>query len=431
MNCVLVTSLNTYLVTYLAYQYCLQYSLIDVALTRKSTRTLLIAFLLVVQLFAASRVVILQSQGLSSTRTSVASYGTISYRATDDNARLRIDGTRIVNGYGEQVILRGFLVGGNEIKGSVWIDEDPFSYGDIDQIKSWGGNVVSFYGIRVDWIMLERGIIDEAYFIEEKLDPLVKACSDLKVYCIVGLGSWSWSSYFGQGDGMPEWMFEGKYDKTEADKWQSVRDFWDIDAAIQEDSRAYFIDVWRFLANRYRDNPYVLFSVWDEPLCGALDYEEPDELLRFGHSYARFMEDVVGAIRSTGANQIIIINKPYVGLSAVRPVDREVVWDNHAYIEEESKVEWFDRYVRRSVDKFIEDFGKPLFWGGFGLFPQPLYNTLDYQTILSNNVDLFAEEGICGQVLLTWGYLYGEYYYKLGRGLTAEQTQNLVSIMFA
>ena len=372
---------------------------------------------------------ILSSQGLSLSEVSVRSYGAINYQISD-YARLRINGTKIVNGNGEQVILKGFCVGPNEQRGNPYINEAPFSYEDIQQTKIWGGNVLSFYGIRVEWMMPEKNVIDENYF-KNNLDPLAEGCKDLELYCIIGLGEWKWSSYFGQGGGMPEWMFEGKYNKTEADKWQSIRDFWDVNATIQEDNRGYFIDVWKFIANRYKDNPYVLFSIWDEP-CGALDHEAYDEVLRFGHSYARFMEEVVDAIRSTGAKQIIIINRPYLWyLSDVRPVNREVVWDNHAYIRGSSDAEWYDDYVKRSADIFIEDFGKPLFWGGFGLYPHSLYNTLDYQTILQNNVKLFNELGFCGYIWLQWGNLYGEYYYKLGYGLTAEQTQDIISIIFA
>jgi hypothetical protein len=125
------------------------------------------------------------------------------------------------------------------------------------------------------------------------------------------------------------------------------------------------------------------------------------------------MENVIDSIRSTGAQQIISIDTPFVWyLTDVQPVNRNnnITWEAHAYVTKSYNItQWkslFDQYVQ----KFVYTFNKPLIAGEFGIDdPSGYVNLTGWQNILPEQVAYLDSKPFAGRWWHTWGELYGEY----------------------
>ena len=90
-----------------------------------------------------------------------------------------------------------------------------------------------------------------------------------QLYCIInvtGFGAWAdWAFY----QSMPDWLWEdirpglNYSDKSACDS--IIRYFFDMDVKEQEGNRAAFVNLWKFIADRYKDNQYVMYSIMNEP----------------------------------------------------------------------------------------------------------------------------------------------------------------------
>jgi len=128
---------------------------------------------------------------------------------------------------------------------------------------------------------------------------------------------------------------------------------------------------------------------------------------------------IVDAIRSTGAQQLIFINQPYLWDSqwrmAVQPVNRDnIVWEDHAYVDKYSPTfdDW-KKEINKAVQKFVNEFGKPLFIGEYGFDPMSLIRTnytTTWKQILADQVAYLDSLQLAGRQWHSWGYIDGEYY---------------------
>jgi hypothetical protein len=149
-----------------------------------------------------------------------------------------------------------------------------------------------------------------------------------------------------------------------------VRDFFDIDMRAQDRNRAAFVDLWKYIASRYKDNPWVMFGVMNEPLC-LVDIPDQAAASRLSRSYSLFMERISDAIRSVGASQPIVVDFPFLfdsqGSYILNPINRDgIVWEVHPYVSPLWGVQtvdaWkaqIDGYVHRIVDEFRQPFSIP------------------------------------------------------------------------
>jgi hypothetical protein len=320
---------------------------------------------------------------------------------------------------------KGFVVAPNS---QSWPDKNGsyFGYSDLKQMKDWGATVVRIHAQRGYWIMPTKGTFSMSYF-QTKLDMYVNNCTTLGLYCIIELGDWSWSSYFGSGSGMPSWFFTGLYPANDSYRAIAAKDFWDLDNPIQAENRQWFITWWQFIADRYKDNPWVMFSIYNEPLNpGVGSFANSTEELRISGCYSRFMEQVYDAIRATGAKQTVIVNQPFVWSQRdIVKVNRPIVWDFHLYVSSTSSlIQWTNDFVQR-YNRCVRDFGQAFLMLEFGIYPATEYNVLDYQTILRQEVSTLKQYGAIGWIWLEWGSLAGEY----GNNLTPEQSTNVVNVI--
>jgi hypothetical protein len=321
--------------------------------------------------------------------------------------------------------LKGFVVTPNT---QSWPDQSGhyFGYEDLLQMKNWGATAVRIHAIRGSWIMPQKGNFSLSYF-QSKLDRYVQNCTSLGLYCIIELGDWNWASYFGGGSGMPDWFFTGKYPANDSYRAVSAKDFWDLDNGTQAENRQWFIQWWEFIADRYKNNPWVVFSLYNEPLNpGVGAFTDHAEVRRISASYSRFMEQVYDAIRAKGANQTIIVNQPFVWYqSDIVKVNRTIVWDFHLYVDRYSGMDVFTNLFMERYNRCAVDFGQPFIMLEFGIFPAEDYYVLDYQTILRQEITLMKQYGTKGWIWLEYGSLAGEY----GNNLTPEQSTNVVNVI--
>ncbi len=336
------------------------------------------------------------------TSLSIQSTGEILY----DVHRLRASGTTIIDGFGNKVVLVGTQIDWNEYSKG-W-----FSIEDLQRMKSYGGNCIEIHVLRFKELMPERNVSNETYFVNN-LDEWVSWCEQTQIYYIINLRNFKWSSW---GElGMPDWMLEGHgygsppYSEATVD--QARIDFWDIDNPLHDDNRQSFILLWSFIANRYKNNQYALFGIMNEPLCQvSLDATQASHLAT---TYSRFMEQVVDAIRSVGAEQLIFIDRPYCTVGGwynnLQPVNRNnIVWEDHLYVTPDVDLdEWKWIINNGMIKRFVTDFQKPLYIGEYSPYP---INMTDWRNILAEQVAFLKSSEVAGYSWHAWGFLEGEYY---------------------
>jgi hypothetical protein len=368
------------------------------------------------------------TRALTTANQLIQSHGEILYATSPPSQpQLRVNGLHLEDGLGNQVKLKGIQADWNErIKkyGATWEasypEESWFTIDDIARMKAAGGNLVEIHINPLADLMPTRNVVNEAYFTTW-IDKWVAWATQYQVYCIIditGIGArWAWEI----GLTFPNWLWEGLYPTptTKAEYDAIMRDFFDLNIAKQDINREAFINLWKFIANRYKDNPYVLFSTMNEPFCGSAPSNN-DSNIWLGQSYSTYMERIVDAIRSVGAQQLVFINMPYLWDSGwrmtVKPVNRDnIVWEDHAYVG--TSPQWnfnvWKSYIDSYVQKFVNEFKKPLFIGEYGLDPMSLIRTdypTNWKTILADQVAYLDSLPLAGRQWHQWGYIDGEYY---------------------
>lgn len=376
----------------------------------------------------------------SSSQISISSQGSIA-RASE--TLLRAVGTKLYDSAGE-VYLKGVIVDWNErVKkyGTLGVANSPeeswFTIDDVRRLKEAGANLVEIHLNPLTHLMPARNVVDEAYFTTW-VDKWVAWTEQYEMYCILditGIGArWGWEISLT----FPNWLWEGLYSTptTKAEYDAIMRDFFDLNVVKQDINREAFTNLWKFIANRYKNNPYVTFSIINEPFCGA-DFMGPhDSNIALAQSYSTYMERIVDAIRSTGAKQVVFINKPYLWDSqwrmAVQPVNRDnIVWEDHAYVGNEDLVAW-KNYVDQYVQRFVYDFGKPLFIGEYSIYPHGIFHTTyasNWRIVLADMVSYLDSGQLCGRLWHNYGALEGEYYDHVYDYFTAEESEDIIQIV--
>ena len=336
--------------------------------------------------------------------------------------------------------LRGMNVAWNErtkVQGSHAGATHPeaswFTCSDVVRMKNAGANCLELHQIGLPELMSERGIPDEEFF-ETFLDEWVDWCTRNEMYCIInitGFGAWAdWAFYLS----MPSWLYEGTgvnvSDKPSCDSF--IRDFFDLDVEAQQPNRAAFARLWKFIACRYKENPWVMFSIMNEPFW-KVDIPDEATAIRLGGSYSLFMEQIVDTIRSTGARQPVIIDLPFLWNSqwqfTVQPVSREnIIWEAHVYGDVwDPSLGSFKSNLDAIVELFVNGFSKPLFIGEYGFNPMLSIRGnagADWKTMLTGEISYLDSLPIIGRQFAAWDNMYGEYALFSGESdLTAEESE--------
>jgi hypothetical protein len=383
------------------------------------------------------------SQGTTS--KSIQSQGEIMYApAPMPQPQLRVNGLYLEDGLGNRVTLRGIQACWNEkmkAQNHTNMADKPedswFTLADVNQMKTAGANEFEAHGITLASLMPTKNVADETFF-STWIDKWVSWCSQNQMYCTLSIQSLSYAGRWM----IPSWLWENIYSQptTQADWDTIIRDFFDLNVAKQDSNRDAFINLWKFIANRYKDNPYVMFSIMNEPLCLAT-IPDAATCTHLGQTYSKFMENVVDGIRSVGANQIVIIDRPYVtqfSYNDVQPVNRDgIMWEEHIYMETLPNHGWnyWTSWIGTFVNRICGVFKKPLFIGEYGFDPIGLVRT-DYSTTwkqyLANMAAYIDNQTIVGRQFHCWDYMFGEYCDSEGTSnLTAEESSGIIQAVLS
>jgi aryl-phospho-beta-D-glucosidase BglC (GH1 family) len=234
---------------------------------------------------------------------------------------------------------------------------------------------------------------------------------------------------------MPDWMLDGHgygsppYNESTVDK--AYIDFIDIDNPLHDDNRQIFIDLWKFIANRYKSNQYVLFGIMNEPLCQV--ELNGQQSVHLGITYSELMEQVIDAIRSTGAAQLIFVDRPYVWyFDHINPVNRtNIVWEDHLYISPGCNYsQWESTISNKMIKRYVTDFKKPLYMGEYGFDPFSFYETDSWQTDFAKEVGYLKSHETAGYSYHQWSYLEGEYEDHIYDYLNQTESDYILSIIY-
>jgi hypothetical protein len=354
------------------------------------------------------------------------------------NPQLTANGTSLVDGSGSMVTLRGIHVDMNdrEINAitnahTLYPNESYFTLNDVKKIKASGGNCIELHENGVPELMPTRDVINQEAFID-RMDTWVNWVTSNQMYCIIDMRGFSASADWAISLGLPTWLWNGyPTPTTEAAYNAIIEDFWNLSAHNQDLNRQAFVDLWSFIANRYKDNPYVLFSISNEPFAG-LNITGDTSIRYFGQSYSTFMGQIIDGIRSAGANQIIIVNAPFLwdsqGRATVQSVIRSnVMWEAHAFV-----ASWcptlnsWEGAINSYIQTYAIGFGQPLYIGEYGSNP-PNYPQ-DWETILAGQVSYLNNiTNIAGSQWPFWSWLYGEVYSAQGTSnLTQDESTYII-----
>lgn len=341
---------------------------------------------------------------------------------------LYADGTKLLSPSGQEVSLVGTQVDYNVLNRDIWFNMD-----DVQKMKSYGGTVVELHALSFSDMMPQRGVIDQNWI--DRLDKWVSWCEEAQLYCIISFGSFEYSPW---GPVAPVWFLEGKYNypwnKT---TWnQASIDFWDIDNPLQEDNRQAVLGGFQFIANRYKNDKYVLFGLFNEPFNG-------NDLVNSGNAehlsivYARFVESIVDTIRSTGAKQLIFVDKPFCWFSTshFEPVNRDgIVWEDHLYVAPGFDVPQWETAVSEYVQRYVQNFQKPFYVGEYGFinFTNGIISNdfPNWKQVLQEEVSFLKTLPVCGYSWHEYPWLYGEYYDYVYGTFTADESEYILRTIY-
>jgi len=299
---------------------------------------------------------------------------------------LKVEKSRIVDGSGKPVTLKGVCLGGwlmmegyilygrniaerafkasfERDLGKEALDEFTRSFrdnfireSDIRTIKSWGANCIR---IPFNYRLIE--FEDKPFSLNEEglsyLDRAVEWCDRHAIYCILDM-------HAAPGAQNPDWH---------ADSSGNPEFF---ENAFNQDR---YLRLWRFLADRYQDiNAVAGYDVLNEPLVGFLEEQRLKDL------YGRVTKE----IRDVDPGHIIFLEGNYWGQRINflgKSADKNTVYSIHAYPPADYVFNWecdlnypckvynilwnkarFDFFAKRYSD-FVKKAGIPLYVGEFGI----------------------------------------------------------------
>lgn len=267
---------------------------------------------------------------------------------------LRAEAGRIVDGLGNQVLLRGVNV--NQLVDFYQPQPDvpatrPLSEADFAGMAEYGFNVVR---LNISWSALEptRGALDEGYLAE--IDQAVEWAAEHGIYTVLDMhqdGWWNGPSDEGTVcrpgtepmwgyDGAPEWatitdsaprcQFTGR-DISPAGNRAFQNFFFNTDGV-----RTALAETWGALAERYRDEPMIAgYDLLNEPGFGETASVTTSYLL------GQFYTETIDEIRAAGAEQIVFFEPSIfwsgLGFDSGPPsgftADTNIVFSPHLYAE--------------------------------------------------------------------------------------------------
>lgn len=315
---------------------------------------------------------------------------------------LKTSGQKIVNGRGENILLRGMGLGGwmlqegymlginkegqqyrikeridsligkekSEEFYAAWLDNHTTKK-DIDSLKSWGFNSVrlpmhyNLYTLPVEqepqagkhtW--LNRGFAIT--------DSLISWCKANKIYLILDLHA----APGGQGN-----------DNNIADRNPERPSLWDSDANQQKT-----IALWKKLAERYKNESTVIaYDIINEPNWGFEDVKDKNGLEEKSNApLEKLLRNITTAIRSVDTNHIIIIEGNGWGNNYSGILD-DGVWDKNMVLSFHKYWNYNNKESIASILALRQKYNVPVWLGETGENSNTWF-TRAIQLLESNNI---------------------------------------------
>lgn len=294
---------------------------------------------------------------------------------------LHTKGQKILNGDGNNILLRGLGLGGWMVQEGYMLQTSGFAgpqheikekisdligaentaefyeayltngitKADIDSLNVWGFNSVRLpmhYNLYTPPIEEEKN--GEITWLEKGFamtDSLLKWCADNKMYLILDLHA----APGGQGNDANI----SDYDKTKPSLWES------------EANKQKMIALWQKLAERYKDEPWIGgYDIINEPNWNFTEGENPNGLEeKHNKPLRQLMVEVTKAIREVDKNHMVIIEGNGWGnnYNGIFPLwDDNMVISFHKYWNYNSK-----ESIQFALD-FRETYNVPIWLGESG-----------------------------------------------------------------
>ena len=184
---------------------------------------------------------------------------------------------------------------------------------------------------------------------------------------------------------MPPWVWQAAGSPNcptgnTVEQARVVHEFWDLSKTRMNNARQQLVLTWAYIAERYKDRPHVFYMPINEPLHHTwqqIRTQAQVEALKAG--YKSVLEDIVEAIRGTGAEQLIAIDWPRIGIGTlgignniyahVPNVEGEnIAWIAHPYYNPPGMpLSQYEALVKTATAKFVTEFGRPYFAGEYAI----------------------------------------------------------------
>lgn len=258
--------------------------------------------------------------------------------------------------------------------------ETLFTPDDMDFFAENGFNLVPLHNILMEEMIDGEGNINEAFF-RNWIDVWVKWATQRKLYISIGMSSFfvpdmTWGVY-----PMPQWLADDYGGKPEGANWREqmrtiTHGFYGLDKRSQSKREVYY-QLWKYIANRYKHNPFVLYAPTNEPLHHTFQDFNPDESYwhKLARAYTNTMTQLIDHIREGekgGFEKLVFVDRAYFKegtfVDYQLPIERDnIVWEYHAYtdasdLSEWGSLAWWKNQVREGRD-FFHAWNKPVHVG--------------------------------------------------------------------
>ncbi len=288
---------------------------------------------------------------------------------------LHVEGSKVVDGQGREVLLRGLQLAAPKKPYTLWHTRE-----DFQKLKEWGFSVIR---LAIVWAALEPepGVINDDYI--EYIAERVKWAAELGIYTVLDMHQDLYSEKY-CGDGAPEWACLDEGIEFEClSPWplnyyqpaviRAFDNFWKNTNGVQD----HFVQVWVAVAERFKDEPYIAgYDIINEPYYGSFGtlFGAPE----FDIKYLQpFYERTIAAIRKVDPYHIIFIEpNPLRDMGIPTYMQRfdapNLMYSPHVYdpyIVAFGKYSGNESFIRRSVNEIEEEaarLGMPWWLGEFG-----------------------------------------------------------------
>jgi hypothetical protein len=242
------------------------------------------------------------------------------------------------------------------------------------------------------------------------MDQLAQWCQGAKMYFTLRFNTFSGNDYgisAGPGSTWPSYLHTGDSSNTfEAGFYSGTGSGRNT---AYDDARTDFSNMLAFLANRYKNNPYVLIGMQNEP-------GNPNGGSNFtSANYASVCSAFYTAIYATGYSNLVLVEHPWCNYGNSNPTDitgANVVWEGDAYIQPNTNptlAAWQTAVTTYFITPYMTNLNRPFILSEWGILNSSWVNSSPYDlTDAQAMINWINSQGLAGACWdsvddLSWG----------------------------